>query len=202
MGFLDKLKRQPKKSFEEQIVDTKVALKGLERRYNNMIGLLAIEVRENGRSAETVTKLKTAYYSLQLVKTAQRRMNSVSTSHELTKCLNETAVALKGATKLDDKGNAVNVRFLQRWTRKLNEKEEAAATGGTRQVYEQPIDALVEDEVVERLIKGESLRQVMEHDPNTRNAAVDMFNSLDIGDGLSSDMDINFSDLSDLIDNV
>ena len=163
MGIMDKIFK-PKKSRSEVILDLGIELRRLEERFEVLIEGELRTIKYNRKkgisSTRSVDKLKNAYYSLHIIRRAKENLRDIRTTGELTKSMNEMGAALKVLNGIS--GQSVHVR---RWLINYNvQAMDASAerrSDGIKQVFPESINELVGDDVVERLISGESLESCL-----------------------------------------
>lgn len=151
--------RKHKKSRDEVILDLDVQLRRLEEQYNIIINRELRAVRyskkHNAENPRAVNKIKNAYYGLGVVKQAQENLREVRSGHELCKTMNEMGSALKVLNRISGMSEHVNAGSINRQINKMN-KNSDRRDGGMEDIFRTSIDDLVGDDIVERLINGES----------------------------------------------
>lgn len=158
-------KKKDEPSVEVKIMQTRAKLDQISKKYKMVIETEARNIRYNRVHNTSVTsdeksvkKIKTAYYAMNIVNQAKVRLVDIETSEQLASALNQMTAALKSINQLYGHSEKVHAR-------KLN-KEIGKMQGGTDSSEKQlekvfrkreDFDEVVSDDVVERLIKGESV---------------------------------------------
>lgn len=152
--------KKEKPSIQQQIIEADSRLRGLQKKYSIIIEkeLRTIRYNKDHRldTTKSTTSLKNAYYSLSVVNLAQDRLQEMSSINELCKAMNELGSVLKVINGISGKAQKVNVRKLNKNIDKLS--DEKTGIGG---LYNKPIDSLVDDSVVERLLRGDELEDCL-----------------------------------------
>lgn len=151
--------KKKKKSRDEVILDLDVQLRRLEEQYsiiiNRELRALRYSKKHNAENPKAVNKIKNAYYGLGVVKQAQENLREVRSSHELCKTMNEMGGALKVLNRISGESQHVNAGSINRQINKMNQNTDRR-DGGMENVFRTSIDDLVGDDIVERLMNGES----------------------------------------------
>lgn len=151
--------KKKKKSRDEVILDLDVQLRRLEEQYsiiiNRELRALRYSKKHNTENPKAVNKIKNAYYGLGVVKQAQENLREVRSSHELCKTMNEMGGALKVLNRISGESQHVNAGSINRQINKMNQNTDRR-DGGMENVFRTSIDDLVGDDIVERLMNGES----------------------------------------------
>lgn len=159
--------KKEKKSRDEVILDLDVQLRRLEDQYNVIINreLRAVKYsrKQNQENPKAVNKVKNAYYGLGIVKQAQENLREVRSNHELCKTMNEMGAALKMLNRLSGASEHVNRGQINRQINKMN-KNADSRDGGMDNVFKASINDLVSDDIVERLLSGESVQNCLAGD--------------------------------------
>lgn len=152
---------------DHQIMEAGVRLRGLQRKYR-VIMERELRALRHSRSQKrdnpkAVANLKNAYYSLAITNEAQERLREVTSIQELCKAMNEMGAVLKSINRIDGRTEKVKVNKLNAGIRKM-EKAAQRDGGGMQNMFRIPLDTLVEDEVIERLLKGETVDACLDID--------------------------------------
>ena len=151
--------KKEKKDVDQQIMEAGVRLRGLERRYRTLIEMEVRKIRADRKKKKdnprAVSKLKNAYYSLSVVKTAQERLADISSTRELYSAMNEMSSVLKLMNQMYGKTEKVNSNALNRNIGKMNSST-AKDKGGMEKFFNASIDDLVDDNVVNSLVQGDA----------------------------------------------
>lgn len=172
-----------KKDINVEIATVNAKLMQLETKFKAQIRMEVNALKNSNRkrkeNAAAYSRLKNAYYCLQLVYVAMERMDEISSTYHLTKSINELSGAMKMVNKLDGKSDKVNELFLRFRTKKMLRSAEESAESGMRDYFSSPIDELVDDSVVEDLLKGKPLADVLNDDVDTIDNIDDLFGFCD-----------------------
>lgn len=159
--------KKAKKSRDEVILDLDVQLRRLEDQYNVIINreLRGVKYsrKQNKENPRAVSKIKNAYYGLGIVKQAQENLREVRSSHELCKTMNEMGAALKVLNRLSGSSEHINKYTINSQINKMN-KNNDRRDGGMDNVFKTSINDLVSDDIVERLLGGESVQNCLDGD--------------------------------------
>lgn len=204
MGLLDKILK-PKKTREEVILDLGIELSRLEENYNVIImrELRAVKKsRAQGRTnARAVDKIKNAYYGLLIIGRAKENLRDIRTTHDLTKTMNEMGAALRVLNGISGQSEHVR-RWLINYNVEAMDRNAERRGDGLKQVFPESINELVGDDIVERLLSGESVDSCLnggdellfseEGGLNFTEELINQINSLSGGDGtgLDEQMDV------------
>lgn len=175
--------KKDKPTTDQQIMEVGVRLRALDKKYRVLIEKEVRQIRYDKEHKQkdnlrAISKAKNAYYGLNIVNSMHERLADITSTQELNKALNETGSLLKMLNKLDNKSEKVK-SFTLNWQLKKHNKTMGKMEGGMPNVFREPIDALVDDDVINRLVRGDSVDKC-----------------LDGNDGILCDMDeaISFSD--------
>lgn len=162
--------KKQKKTRDEMILDLDVKLRRLEDQYNVIINRELRAVRysrkHNTENPKAVNKIKNAYYGLGIVKNAQDNLREIRSEHELCKTMNEMGTALKALNRLSGSSEHVHSYTLNRQINKMNQNADRR-DGGMGNIFKTSIDELVSDDVIERLVGGESVKNCLDSDGGT-----------------------------------
>ena len=163
--------KKEKPTVEQQIMEIGVRLRGLQRKYKVVIEreLRALRGSRSRKqeNPKAEASLKNAYYCLTIVNQAQNRLREITSMQELSRAMNEMGSVLKLMNRVAGRTEKVNTRALQKGIKGM---EGAAQQGeaGMKQFFQQPLDALVGDDIIESLLKGKSLEECMDDQEGIR----------------------------------
>jgi tetratricopeptide (TPR) repeat protein len=153
-----------KKTVDQQILDARVELE--KARSKNQL-VIDVEIRNvryarknhlsQAQEARSIAKIKNAYYSLGVIDKAKIRLNDIATTQELASAMNNISSALEKINLIYKKGEKPKTGKYYKQSGKLDkaiEKSDKILNNMYHKV--ENIDDLVSDDVVERIIKGES----------------------------------------------
>lgn len=156
MKFDPLFPKKKKKDIDQQILETRVMLSNLEDKFRVVIGREIRVLRNNRNDRRAQEKVKNALFSLQVVRTAQEQLNDIDTTHALNQAMNNLGLALKSLNGISFRSESVNSFRLQRGMDKM-EKNAEKRGGGIGNFFRQDINEVIDDSMIERLVKGESL---------------------------------------------
>ena len=163
--------KKEKPTVEQQIMEIGVRLRGLQRKYKVVIEreLRALRGSRSRKqeNPKAEASLKNAYYCLTIVNQAQNRLREITSMQELSRAMNEMGSVLKLMNRVAGRTEKVNTRALQKGIKGM---EGAAQQGeaGMKQFFQQLLDALVGDDIIESLLKGKSLEECMDDQEGIR----------------------------------
>ena len=143
-------------------------------------------------------------YSLAVTNKAQDRLREITSVQELCKAMNEMGAVLKIMNRIDGRTEKVKVNKLNAGIRKMD-KAAQRDEGGMQNMFKEPLDSLVEDEVIERLLKGESVDSCLDMEEGIM---MDMEEILPFGEafaeGTGEDLDLeqSMADIDELMRNL
>ncbi len=200
--------KKEKPDVDHLITEAGVRLRGLQRKYRVIIERELRALRHSRTqkrdNPKAVTNLKNAYYSLAIISRAQERLREITSFQELCKAMNEMGSVLKLMNRISGKTEKVKVNKLNAGIRKLDKAAERDE-GGMQNMFQQPLDALVEDEIIERLLKGESVDSCLDMEDGI---LMDMEEVLPFGEsfvresGEELDLDQSMADIDELMRNL
>ncbi len=200
--------KKEKQDVDHLITEAGVRLRGLQRKYRVIIERELRALRHSRTqkrdNPKAVTNLKNAYYSLAIISRAQERLREITSFQELCKAMNEMGAVLKLMNRISGKAEKVKVNKLNAGIRKLDKATERDE-GGMQNMFQQPLDALVEDEIIERLLKGESVDSCLDMEDGI---LMDMEEVLPFGEsfvgepGEELDLDQSMADIDELMRNL
>ena len=154
----------------EKLAETGVRLSGLEKRYRQMIRMETERVRaaRNNRKedARAEAKLKNAYYALSIVRAAREQLHYVSTVEALREAMNEMDTVLNMLNTAYGKTAKVGGRNLKKRAAQVAAAQEE--DGRLASLFAQPIDVLVDDDVLERLARGDSVDDCLDQEDSIK----------------------------------
>lgn len=172
-------------AIDRAVLDTNVRLDNLKDRYKVMLNRQLMTARYNQKqgipaSSDNYSKIGVAYYSLSIIDTAKKRMQSISSSRELYNCMNELNATLGAVNGLNGKIGNLDTKGVVKELGRMNTGSGGASadlvkalsilsgleTGGVTDVV--PIDSLVSRDVIEGLINGEDVNTYL-----NRNAGIE-----------------------------
>lgn len=157
--------RREKPDVDKQILEAEVRLRALKRKYKVMLERDVRTIRYSRdikkENPKAVANLKNAYYSLCIVNKAEERLRDITSIHELCKAMNEMGSVLKLMNSISGRTEKVNTRRLASGIKGMD-KAAQRDEGGMTNLFREPIDELVDDSIVERLIKGEPLQECLD----------------------------------------
>lgn len=158
--------KKDKPTTDQQIMEVGVRLRALDKKYRVLIEKEVRQIRYDKEHKQkdnlrAISKAKNAYYGLNIVNSMHERLADISSTQELNKALNETGSLLKMLNKLDNKSEKVKT-FTLNWQLKKHNKAMGQMEGGMPNVFREPIDALVDDDVINRLVRGDSVDQCLD----------------------------------------
>ena len=169
-SFVDKIKKTTVGKKErcltpENLAETGVRLRGLEKKYRLIVRMETEKVRtarEKRKEDERAQlKLKNAYYALSIVRAAREQLQYVSTVESLCEAVKEMDQVLK----MLDTAYAKTARAGGRWfTNRAASTVERGGDGRLARLFAQPIDVMVDDDIVDRLARGDSVDECLEKD--------------------------------------
>lgn len=160
-------KEKAKNDINYQLLDTNVRLQALKKKYKimiqqdlNQIKYSQSHKKENPRA---IQHLKNCYYCLGIVQQAEERLYDITSEQELCQSINEMGQILKMLNGLNGKTEKVHVRMVHKGYGNLK-KGDAKGGQALDTVFGTSIDELVDDTVVEQLLKGASIEECLENE--------------------------------------
>ncbi len=203
--------KKEKPTVDQQIMETGVRLRSLQRKYRIIIDRELRALRgsraKKQENPKAVNNLKNAYYCLTIVNKAQERLREITTLQELSMAMNEMGAVLKLMNVVAGKTEKVKSRALQKGIRGM-EKAAGRDDGGMKNFFREPLDTLVGDDIIESLLSGKSLEACMDEqegiqvDPSEAvPLSTEYFQELGELDSSGSDLDTEkiLADLDDMI---
>lgn len=160
------------RNFDEQIFEIGVKLRELKTRYKVIIERQlrlirhAREINKVDKRAEST--LKTSYYSLIMVERAQERLTEISDDHELCRAMNDMSSVFKMMNGLANPSQKIKDIILKMRVEKMegnavNDGERLEEQEKLMRSNFQPVDKIVSDEVIEKLINGTPLEDCINY---------------------------------------
>lgn len=153
-----------KKSQQEMILDLEVQLRRLEDQYkiiiNRELRALRYSRKNHSENPRAVNKIKHAYYGLGVIRQAQENLRDVRTTNDLFATMNEMGTALKALNRISNSTERPRSGMIDRQIKKMD-KNAARRDGGMENVLPTSIHQLVSDDVVERLMSGDSINDCL-----------------------------------------
>lgn len=200
--------KKEKPDVDHQIMEAGVRLRRLQRKYRVIIERELRALRHSRTqkrdNPKAMANLKNAYYSLAVTNKAQDRLREITSVQELCKAMNEMGAVLKIMNRIDGRTEKVKVNKLNAGIRKMD-KAAQRDEGGMQNMFKEPLDSLVEDEVIERLLKGESVDSCLDMEEGIM---MDMEEILPFGEafaeGTGEDLDLeqSMADIDELMRNL
>lgn len=189
--FTDWLERakNEKKSYQQMALELNVQLRVLEDRFRVIIEREVRALRKSRSKGidnpRSISKIKNAYYCLTVLEKAKDELQDIETSAQLAQCMNEMGSALNTLNRLFGKSEPVKTSFINRAIDKMNGNS-GKRDGGMSNVFPKSLNELVDDDIIERLVKGDTVQACMESDHNF----ADISAPLNVNDIHASDMDL------------
>ena len=156
-----------KKTKQEMILDLEVQLRRLEDQYkiiiNRELRALRYSRKNHSENPRAVGKIKHAYYGLGVIHQAQENLRDVRTTNDLFSTMNEMGAALKVLNRISSSSERPHSYTIDRQIKKMD-KNAARREGGMENVLPTSIHELVSDDVVERLMSGDSIADCLAGD--------------------------------------
>lgn len=192
--FENVILKKETKSLTEQIMDMQVQLNALNRKYNRIIESelqIAKAKQKPGVLPYNQVKIGISYYCLYLIDEISMRLNDMTTTAELNDAMGGMQKIIQGVNRLDAKVGGVDTQKLEKEFKKEIQFTEARVynLGDTLErvvcmleknakVSKNSIEKYVNNEVIEKLIKGE----------------VEVEECIQTQDGIKMDMDMLYSE--------
>ena len=186
--LMPKKEKKEKPSIDQQIMEAGVRLRALQRKYRVMIERELRAVRysktQKKENPKATANLKSAFYALSVVNKAQARLREITSEQELAKAMNEMSAVLKLINGIDGKTEKVNTKSLNAGIKKMD-KNAAKSDDGTANAFVQPLDELVDDSIIERLLKGDSLDRCLNDEEDL---VQDLMDAVPISESIVQDL--------------
>lgn len=154
-------KKAAKPSIDEQILDAGVRLRALESNYKTIIkrelGAIRKSKSMNRDNPKATAKVKNAFYALSVVNHARESLREITSAQELAKSMNElnSVLHLLGTISGNtEKAKRVKPETLDR----IDDNTDR----GIQKIFKGGIDNLVDDSVLDQLLKGEEIDDCLE----------------------------------------
>lgn len=154
-----------KKDINHQLLEAEVRLQALKKKYRVMIEQDIKQIKysklHHQDNPKAVQHLKNCYYSLGVVYQASDQLRDIISEQELCQSINEMGNTLRLINGLYGKTEKVRVRRVRGGISKMGKNEEK---GGQRldNVFGTSIDDLVDDSVIDQLVKGADVVDCLE----------------------------------------
>ncbi len=162
-GYIKKMMKEIKKTPEELILDARIKLDEATRKNLNVIDIEARNIRHARKysknktaEANSVLKIKNAYYALSIIENTRIRLVDIQTSEELYSAMNDLIEAMQKVNRVKKKSGRPSENKFARAHAKLESNMEGDVEYMTNMYSKiDSIDDLVSNDVVERIIDGE-----------------------------------------------
>lgn len=203
MKFDPLFPKKKKKDIDQQIMETGVMLSNLEDKFRVVIGREIRVLRNNRKDKRAQEKVKNALFSLQVIRRAQEQLNDIDTTHALNQAMNNLGLALKSLNGIAFRSESVNSFRLQRGIDKMDKNAEKRS-GGIGNFFREDINKTIDDSIIDRLLKGESVDSCLNSEEVVQ-AAEDIFSFTEddleqINFGQSMENDDMANDMDDVLD--
>lgn len=163
--LMPKKEKKAKPTVDQQIMEAGVRLRALKRKYEVILErelrALRYSKEKNRENPKAKANIKNAYFCLTVVAKVQDRLREITSLQELAKAMNEMSAVIRLINGVEGKTEKVNTRALNSGLKRM-EKNDEKSGGGMPNYFTQPLDELVSDDVIDRLIKGEDLAQCLD----------------------------------------
>lgn len=222
-GPLFEKKSSTKKSVDDIIFEAQVELGMLKNKYKatlqKELSVARVNKRKNIKSTKNYSKIGVAYYSLLVIDGAEKRLNDISTTRDLSVCMNSLANVLSTVNELGNKIEKPQTKRMINEAEKLGkgsegeEKELAKMLGSMKNMTvgsskdNLEINSLVSVDIIERLINGDSVKNVFEESEEATMPIDKVFDFAndDVNSDesiVSDDIDLDLSALKDIFDKL
>ncbi len=162
----DKAKAEKtKKDINHQLIEANVRLQAVKKKYKIMIERDLKQIKyskmHKQENPKAVQHLKNCYYSLGVVYKAEDRLQDIISEQELCQSINEMGNILKLINGLNGKTEKVKVRKVRKGMGKMDRNDEKDGQN-LEAIFGSSIDDLVDDSIVDQLIKGASVDACLE----------------------------------------
>ena len=191
------INKKKKKPLDKQIIETDAQLRTLEDQFRLVISREVRALRNNRNNKRAQDKIKNAMYSLQIIQKAQEQLRDIDTTHELNKSMNSLSLTLKALNGISLRSDSVNGTRLQKRIDKM-EKNGEKRGGGMSNVLGTDVDALISDDIIERLINGESIDKCLQNpDGELKTTQQALFTDESLLDQINFEKDVQTGELED-----
>jgi hypothetical protein len=159
-----KKEKKPEKTMDQMILEARMKLESARTRNLNVIEAERRNIQYNrkhggSQSLETkhIMKIKSAYYSLGIIDHSKERLNDIESTQELYKAMNEITYAIRLVNQVFQKSTRPDINQFVKADKKLDkaiQKDDGDVANMYRSIGD--INELVSDDVVEKIILGES----------------------------------------------
>lgn len=150
------------REFSDQVFEIGVRLRGLKRKFEVVIERekrsILYKQENNKDCSKSISTMKNAYYALVMIDDAQERLVEIANHRDLCKAMNEMSVVFKLMNGLSTKSEKVK-DFLLKYRIKRMEQLSENEGETLKKHFVDPIDELVSDDIVYKLIKGASVEE-------------------------------------------
>lgn len=207
------------KSLDDVIFETQVELGTLKKKYKanlqKELSVARVNKRKNVKSTKNYSKIGVAYYSLLVIDGAEKRINDIASTRDLSVCMNSLASVLYTINGLGGKIEKPQTKRMINEAEKLGkgsegeEKELAKMLGSMKDMTvgsgkeKLDISSLVSVDVIERLINDDPVEVVIDESDEATMSIDKMFasvnNDINPDDNTAADdVDLDLSDLKDI----
>lgn len=218
-GPIFEKKSNTKKSLDDVIFETQVELGTLRRKYKatlqKELSVARVNKRKNIKSTKNYSKIGVAYYSLLVIDGAEKRLNDISSTRDLSVCMNSLASVLYTINGLGGKIEKPQTKIMINEAEKLGKGSEGEEKGLAKMLGSMKnmtvgsgkenldINSLVSVDVIERLINDDPVEDIFEDSDEATMSIDKMFASVNDNTNsdentVSDDMDLDLSDLKDI----
>lgn len=191
------INKKKKKPLDQQIIETDAQLRTLEDQFRLVISREVRALRNNRNNKRAQDKIKNAMYSLQIVQNAQEQLRDIDTTHELNKAMNSLSLTLKALNGIFLRSDSVNGTRLQKRIDKM-EKSDEKRSGGMNNAFGTDVDALISDDIIERLLNGEAIDKCLQNpDRELKTPQEALFTDTSLLDQINFEKDVQTGELED-----
>ena len=215
-GFFKNIMKERKKSAQDLVLEARMKLDDATRKNLNVIDMEVRNVRHARKhnynkagEAKSTLKIKNAYYALSIIENTRHRLVDIQTTEDLYSEMNDLTEAIQKVNRVNQKAAKPNTGKFVRAHNKM-EKGIENEMDRMSNMYSKidSIDDLVSNDVVEKIIKGEPVEEFLKYDEGINvsyeeflNFNLDEINDIgeggmDISEGSSDDLDLDFSDFN------
>ncbi len=168
----EKKKIEQEKKIDGELLETDIKLRDLKSslalQLRKEILIAQSNKQKNIKNSANYSRIGVIFYSLNIIKAAQERMQEMTSTREIYNCVSDLGVALGMISGLNGKLGKMNPRNILKGIRNLNATSSGvgkdlmkmlSSLGDVEIEREDPIsaDELISVDVIERLINGESV---------------------------------------------
>ena len=198
-------KKKHKAGIDEQLRMVHIKLSGLEENFRTIVSREIRELRVNPNNKRSRERAKNALYSLMVVRQALDQLYDIDTTQNLNKSMNALSVTLQRMNGINERSSKVKSKRLNKEIGKMNLSADKRDTSGVS-IFNDDIDTLIGDDVLNSLLKGSSINSVLKHPDEAmqnleENISIISQNDLEeLFDGMSEEEIENLDPISDLDD--